>query len=126
MTSTLGFALLGLLARAPRSGYDIATQLKAGVGPFWHARHSQIYPELARLEADGLVSHERVEQRDRPDKKVFSVLPAGLSALAQWITSALRITSNGQPLLLLDSQAICAPSGTPLIVAMTQTRVTGS
>jgi len=50
----------------------------------------------------------------------------GPCVTGQWITAALRITSNGQPLLLLDSQAICAPSGTPLIVAMTQTRVTGS
>ena len=50
----------------------------------------------------------------------------GPCVTAQWITSALRVTSNGQPMLLLDSQAICAPTGTPLIVAMTQTRVTGS
>jgi len=34
------------------------------------------------------------------------------------------VTSNGQPLLLLDSQAICAPTGTPLTIAVTQTRVT--
>ncbi len=89
MTSTLGFALLGLLARGPLSGYDIAGQLKAGVGPFWHARHSQIYPELARLQADELVSHERVAQHDRPDKKVFSILPAGRAALAEWVASPL-------------------------------------
>jgi hypothetical protein len=50
----------------------------------------------------------------------------GPCVTAQWITGAVRITSNGQPLLLLDSQAICAPTGTPLIVAMTQTRVTGT
>lgn len=41
---------------------------------------------------------------------------------AQWITAATRVTSNGQPLLLFDSAAICAPSGTPLIVAVTQVR----
>ena len=45
---------------------------------------------------------------------------------AQFVTSAVRVTSNGQPLLLLDSQAICTPTGTPLIVAATQTRVTAS
>jgi hypothetical protein len=44
---------------------------------------------------------------------------------AQWVTGATRVTSNGQPLLLLDSQAICAPTGTPLVIGMTQTRVTG-
>lgn len=50
----------------------------------------------------------------------------GPCVTAQWITAATRVTSNGQPLLLLDSQAICAPSGTPLVVTQTQTRVTGT
>jgi hypothetical protein len=44
---------------------------------------------------------------------------------AQWVSAATRVTSNGQPVLLLDSQAICAPTGTPLVVSVTQTRVSG-
>lgn len=47
----------------------------------------------------------------------------GPCVTAQWLTGATRVTSNGQPLLLIDSQAICAPTGTPLIPAVTQTRV---
>jgi hypothetical protein len=43
---------------------------------------------------------------------------------ANWVTAATRVTSNGQPLLLLDSQAVCAPNGTPLLIASTQIRVT--
>ncbi len=50
----------------------------------------------------------------------------GPCVTAQFVTAATRITSNGQPLLLLDSQAICAPTGTPLLIVMTQTRVTGT
>ena len=45
--------------------------------------------------------------------------------LANWVTAATRITSNGQPVLLFDSQAICIPNGTPVIIAATQTKVTG-
>jgi len=45
---------------------------------------------------------------------------------AQWITGATRVTSNGQPLLLGDSQAVCAPNGTPVAVLPTQTRATGT
>ncbi len=48
----------------------------------------------------------------------------GPCVTAQFVTAATRVLSNGQPLLLLDSQAICAPTGTPLIIAVTQTRVT--
>ncbi|RFM26940.1 hypothetical protein [Deminuibacter soli] len=44
---------------------------------------------------------------------------------ATWVTFATRITSMGMPLLLLDSQAICVPNGTPLMITSTQTRVTG-
>jgi hypothetical protein len=43
---------------------------------------------------------------------------------AQFVTAATRVTSNGLPLLLIDSQAICAPTGTPLLATVTQTRVT--
>lgn len=49
----------------------------------------------------------------------------GPCVTAQFITSATRITSNGQPLLLIDSQAICTPTGTPLIPVVVQPRVTG-
>ena len=43
---------------------------------------------------------------------------------AQWTTGATRVFSNGQPLVLIDSQAMCAPNGTPLVILVTQTRVT--
>jgi len=49
----------------------------------------------------------------------------GPCATAQYVTAAVRITSLGQPLLLLDSQAVCAPTGTPLVAVVTQIRVTG-
>jgi len=49
----------------------------------------------------------------------------GPCVTAQFVSAATRITSNGQPLLLLDSQAICVPTGTPLVIVLTQIRVTG-
>lgn len=50
----------------------------------------------------------------------------GPCVTAQYVTAATRVTSNGQPLLLFDSQAICAPTGTPLMTVFTQTRVTAT
>jgi hypothetical protein len=44
---------------------------------------------------------------------------------AQWVTGTTRVFSNGQPLLVQSSQAICAPTGTPLLILVTQTRVSG-
>lgn len=44
----------------------------------------------------------------------------------QWVVAAVRVSSLGQPLVLMDSQAVCAPNGTPLMPVSAQTRVTGS
>jgi hypothetical protein len=43
---------------------------------------------------------------------------------AQWVVGTTRVTSNGQPLVVLSGQAICTPTGTPLLPMVTQTRVT--
>ena len=47
---------------------------------------------------------------------------------ATWIppTGSVRVLSNGQPLVILSSQAICTPTGTPLMISVTQTRVTAT
>ena len=49
----------------------------------------------------------------------------GPCVTAQWVVAAQRIKANGAPVLLTDSQAICTPTGTPLVVAATQVRVRG-
>ena len=51
--TTLGYAILGLLSREDLSGYDLTQRMAGRVGYFWSARHSQIYPELAKLEDGG-------------------------------------------------------------------------
>lgn len=90
VTSTLGHAILGLLARHPRTGYELARRMDRPVGYFWTARHSQIYPELARLEADGLVDHEDVDGAGPRQSKRWSVTDAGRTALAEWVASDLE------------------------------------
>jgi len=45
---------------------------------------------------------------------------------AQWVTGATRVMSGNMPLLLQDSQAVCAPNGTGLNILVTQVRVKGS
>jgi DNA-binding PadR family transcriptional regulator len=84
--TTLGYAILGLLSREDLSGYDLTQRMAGRVGYFWSARHSQIYPELAKLEDGGYVTHSVVEQRERPDKKVYEITAEGLDALQEWVT----------------------------------------
>jgi len=86
-TSTLGHALLGLLARRPATGYELAGLLRRPVGHFWHARHSQIYPELGRLEAAGLVRHTVTTGAGPRPTKRYRITARGGRQLRQWLVS---------------------------------------
>ncbi len=98
--TTLGYALLGLLARESCSGYDLGRQLKAPIGFYWHARYSQIYPELAKLEAEELATFEVVEQHDLPAKKVYTITEKGREALKNWVTAATDLPPLRDELVL--------------------------
>jgi hypothetical protein len=50
----------------------------------------------------------------------------GPCVTAQWVVGATRVFAAGQPILLQTIQAICVPTGTPLVILATQTRVTGT
>lgn len=84
MTSALGFALLGLLAHRPSTGYALAERLREPIGYFWTARHSQIYPELGQLERDGLVTHREIAGPGPRPTKEYVVTAAGRTELADW------------------------------------------
>ena len=47
----------------------------------------------------------------------------GPCVTAQFTVGTVRVLSNGQPLLVQSSQALCVPSGTPLLIVATQPRV---
>jgi len=45
---------------------------------------------------------------------------------AQWTVGATRVFAGGAPLVLQSGMAVCAPTGTGLIVMTTQPRVTAT
>jgi hypothetical protein len=47
----------------------------------------------------------------------------GPCVTAQWIVGAVRVTSLGQPVVIMTGVATCVPTGTPLIPVTAQTRV---
>jgi hypothetical protein len=56
----------------------------------------------------------------------FPPPPAGTGpcVTAQWMTGSVRVTSNGQPLLVQSSTSVCVPTGTPATPLVMQMRVT--
>lgn len=81
----LEHALLVALSEEPASGLDLAKRFGRSIGFFWHATHQQIYRVLARMDADGWVRVTEVAQTGKPDKKVYTVSPAGARVLADWL-----------------------------------------
>lgn len=73
---------LGVLTERPMTGYEIKKQFEAAFRHFFPAGFGSIYPALAELARDGLVTVENVEQDGRPDKKVYDLTAAGRKALA--------------------------------------------
>lgn len=85
---TLKYAMLGLMKRGPISGYDISREFSDNaLASFWHARHSQIYPELKRLLEEGLITYETVIQGEKLEKKVYSLTPLGEAEFRHWLRS---------------------------------------
>ncbi len=97
---SLRFALLGLLARESMTGYDLTKRFDSTVGFFWSAKHSQIYPELATLTRDGLVTFEVVTQISKPNKKVYTITSEGRAALTTWVAADGEKRSVKDPLLM--------------------------
>jgi PadR family transcriptional regulator, regulatory protein AphA len=68
---------LGVLTEGDKSGYEIKRCFEEAFSHFFGAGFGSIYPALAELSRRGLVTCENVEQEGRPDKKVYSLTPAG-------------------------------------------------
>lgn len=81
---SLKYALLGFLTTEPASGYQLAQEFGESMGWFWNASHSQIHPELRRLEEQRLVRSE-VAEDDSRGKRIYSITDEGIADLQQWL-----------------------------------------
>lgn len=81
---SLRHALLALVEAGPMTGYEIAKVFDRSVAYVWHAPHSQIYPELRRLESEELVVAREVP-RGRATKRAYTLTPAGAAELRRWV-----------------------------------------
>ena len=47
----------------------------------------------------------------------------GPCVTGQWLSGTTRVLSLGQPLVVQSSSSVCAPTGTPMLITVTQPRV---
>lgn len=83
---SLKYALLGFLTTESASGYQIAQEFGDSMGWFWYASHSQIHPELRRLEENGLAVSVRSDADGR-GTRIYSITETGEAELREWLTA---------------------------------------
>jgi len=77
--------ILGMLKLSAATGYDIKKAIDSSTRFFWTASYGQIYPELKRLQKEGLV-RSRQEPRGKVKRTVYELTPKGEEALQEWLT----------------------------------------
>ena len=86
--SSTTFAILGLLTFGESSGYDLVKLVNSTIGHFFSPAKSRIYSELRRLVAAGYATERKVQQEDRPNKRLYRITGEGRRALREWLESA--------------------------------------
>ena len=81
----LKYVLLGFLNYTPMTGYELKQFMDESTSNFWHAKQSQIYTTLKKLEKDGMVESHIEEQEGRPDRRVYEITDAGRNDLDEWL-----------------------------------------
>jgi DNA-binding PadR family transcriptional regulator len=94
---SLRIAALGLLAQRPGSGYDLLKRFEKSMANVWPATQSQLYGELNKLAAAGLIEVSDVGARGR---KEYRVTDAGRAELVRWITNPQDDPPHRSPELL--------------------------
>jgi DNA-binding PadR family transcriptional regulator len=86
----LKYIILGLLNREDLAGYDIKKLFEEELGDFWYSNHSQIYPELRRMEDDGLISSRTELVGKKLEKKFYQITKDGQKLLSAWMDESLN------------------------------------
>ena len=78
----LGHLLIGLLTFGDQTGYELTRAFDASLANVWAASHSQIYPELAKLEAAGLIRKTAAGPRG---SQSYTATEDGRRAVVDWL-----------------------------------------
>ena len=97
----LKHAILGFLKYRPHTGYEIKQTMDKSTDHFWHAKQSQIYTTLKKLDENGLVASHLEPQNGRPDRRVYVITESGDKELKEWLSQPVTKIDNSKVVLLL-------------------------
>jgi DNA-binding PadR family transcriptional regulator len=115
------YAILGLLAHGPLSGYAVRQRFAGSLANFWRLSFGQIYPLLRELAAEGLVAPDAGDGdgaggvagagRAPRGRRAYRLTPTGEAALAAWLAEPPAFEQTRSELLLKLAFAPSAPPG---------------
>jgi DNA-binding PadR family transcriptional regulator len=83
--------ILGMVRLGKRTGYEVKQIVDVSTRFFWAASYGQIYPELRRLEEQGLIEGEPAAAGgDGRQRRPFRLTAAGEDALGDWLRSGAQ------------------------------------
>ena len=93
------YAILGLLHYRNMHGYRIKEHIERNFGHMWSINYGQIYPNLKKLQDDGLILMAGVVQNDEkgPPRKLYAITEKGRREFTDWLD-----TSPEKSMLLRD------------------------
>lgn len=102
---------LSILHEGDATGYEIRRLCVEGeCSYFVEASFGSIYPALAKLEDDGLVSSHVEQQDGKPSKKIYSITEAGRAAFTKALHEPLGEEVFRSPFLLFARFAHLVPA----------------
>lgn len=80
------FLILGLLSEEPLSGYEIKKIVDMRFSFFWSESFGQIYPQLKKLNEEGLIKEMPLEEsKNGKAIRKYAITDAGIDALKEWL-----------------------------------------
>lgn len=105
----LPYIILGILKQNPGfTGREITYQFTNEIGEFWKAAHSQVYPELKKMQQDDWIASQR--QADNEKEIHYYLTDTGKKQLSNWIDQPLTELPVNQDLFSLKMFFINDPA----------------
>lgn len=81
------FVVLGLIHRHPAHGYELMQQWNEdnGIALVWRLKPGLLYAALEKLERMDFIRSRLISGSDAPDRKEYSITPAGEAAFLGWV-----------------------------------------
>lgn len=84
----LPYVIMGILLDQDCTGKQIVDEFRYDIGEFWKASHSQVYPELKRMEQDRWVTSYAKENNDK--EIYYHLTDEGHRIISEWLTQPVK------------------------------------